>query len=212
MTDDERRHFNNLILLCDECHSMADNRDNEDRFTVELLKQWKAEHEGVAMYSYLTRQPSLLGMVITAIADADIENATEPVPQNLNPYSIADKIAYNDVQRNRVLIDEYKLFHRKLNALYQALELEASFKKEKLLRNIHRIYLAVKGRYVGGESDELPLVRANADSIIEDVQDELLEMAKRNVQCASEDTAFGVAVIMVDAFVRCKILERPRTS
>ena len=28
MDDDDRRHFNNLILLCDECHNIIDNIEN----------------------------------------------------------------------------------------------------------------------------------------------------------------------------------------
>lgn len=42
-TDDERRSFDNLILLCHKCHDMIDN--NPDIYTVEILKQWKREHE-----------------------------------------------------------------------------------------------------------------------------------------------------------------------
>ena len=42
-TDDERRDFDNLILLCHKCHDMIDN--NPDKYTVEILKKWKQEHE-----------------------------------------------------------------------------------------------------------------------------------------------------------------------
>ena len=41
MEDDERRHFDNLILLCDECHRMIDNQENEKKYPVVLLKEWK---------------------------------------------------------------------------------------------------------------------------------------------------------------------------
>ena len=42
-TDEERRGFDNLILLCHRCHDMIDN--NPDIYTVEILKKWKREHE-----------------------------------------------------------------------------------------------------------------------------------------------------------------------
>ena len=42
-TDDERSGYDNLILLCHKCHDMIDN--NPETYTVELLKQWKKEHE-----------------------------------------------------------------------------------------------------------------------------------------------------------------------
>jgi len=45
MTNDERRSYDNLILLCDEHHSIIDNKENEIKYTVETLKRWKVNHE-----------------------------------------------------------------------------------------------------------------------------------------------------------------------
>ncbi|WP_341830999.1 hypothetical protein AACH28_16300 [Sphingobacterium thalpophilum] len=45
MTDDERRSFSNLILLCDEHHTIIDNKENEGKYPVDLLKKWKDDHE-----------------------------------------------------------------------------------------------------------------------------------------------------------------------
>lgn len=42
-TEEERNGYDNLILLCHKCHDMIDN--NPEKYTVELLKQWKKEHE-----------------------------------------------------------------------------------------------------------------------------------------------------------------------
>ncbi len=50
MSDDERRHFENLILLCDECHSIVDNPENQEEYPVVLLKDWKREQEEKANY------------------------------------------------------------------------------------------------------------------------------------------------------------------
>jgi hypothetical protein len=44
MTDDERRDFDNLILLCDEHHIEIDS--HPDEFPTQLLKEWKMLHEG----------------------------------------------------------------------------------------------------------------------------------------------------------------------
>jgi hypothetical protein len=43
MTDDERRRFNNLLLLCGACHSEVDDPAFENDFPVELLQDWKIE-------------------------------------------------------------------------------------------------------------------------------------------------------------------------
>lgn len=44
MSDDERRAFANLILLCSAHHKLVD-RIKPDDYPVELLKQWKADNE-----------------------------------------------------------------------------------------------------------------------------------------------------------------------
>lgn len=45
MTDDDRRSFNNLILLCKPHHELVDKR-HADRYTAEDLEGWKASREG----------------------------------------------------------------------------------------------------------------------------------------------------------------------
>lgn len=212
MDDDQRRHFDNLILLCDECHCIIDNKENEAKYPVPLLKQWKKQHESIMTYSYLSEHPSLLNMVITAISEIELDAEEEASSPNMEAFAIEAKISHNDIKRNKALIDEYKVFYTKVNSLYQILEEQGSFKKENLLRNIRSIYLQVKGKYVGNDLDPMRMIRDNADNIIEDVQDKLLVMAEEKNSNCSEDISFGVSLIMVDAFMRCKILEEPPTE
>ncbi len=59
MTDDERRHYNNLILLCDECHSIIDNKEHETNYSVGLLKSWKINHENLVQQNLFIKKPLL---------------------------------------------------------------------------------------------------------------------------------------------------------
>ena len=207
MTDDERRHFDNLILLCDECHSIIDNPENESDYPVELLKDWKKEHEGKRQYSILTQRTSLLDSAIRAISDFEFDDDSDKleVPKAFKPI---DKIVYNSVKRNKNLIQEYSVFFPKINAIYEELESQGSFRKEKLLRNIKMLYSRIKGVYVADSDDELKIIQENADNIIEDIENQLLQMVDNN-SSTKEDIAFALPVIIVDAFLRCKILENP---
>jgi hypothetical protein len=45
MTNDERRDFKNLILLCDPHHDIADDKKKEHIYTVEVLTRWKEQRE-----------------------------------------------------------------------------------------------------------------------------------------------------------------------
>lgn len=213
MDDDQRRHFDNLILLCDECHFIIDNKDNVAMYPVGLLKEWKKQHESSQTYDCLNRHPSLLSEVIGAISEASLEPVgLELASDTMDAFDIGAKIRHNDIKRNKSLIDEYKVFYTKVNSLYETLEEQGSFKKENLLRNIRDIYLRTKGKYVGNEAKAMEIVRNNADNIIEDVQDELLILAEKNSGNYADEIAFGVSLIMVDAFMRCKILEDPSTE
>ena len=211
MSEDERRHYNNLILLCDECHGIIDNLENESDYPVALLREWKKEHESKGLTA-LNAKKSLLLVAINAIASSSLEDVEEAEETEASVFDIEEKIAYNYIVRNKPLIDEYKIFYTKIASLYGELEKQGSFKKERLLRNIRRLYLKVRGRYVSGVDDPMKAIQKNADSIIEDIEEELVASCSSENTLYDEDVAFGVSIIMVDAFMRCKILEEPPLS
>lgn len=206
MTDKERAHFDNLILLCDECHTIIDNKENEDIYSVALLKEWKKNHESKFLHEQL-RNPTLLMQAINAIADANFENDALD-DESLQAFGISDKISYNNIKRNKYLIEEYSGYYGKINSLYSELETQGSFKKEKLLRNIRMIYLKTKGKYNHESSDSPAIVQEKADDILEDIEDEFLTLISW-ANGYKEDISFGISVVLVDAFMRCKILEEP---
>lgn len=45
MTDDQRRSFHNLIIVCPTCHDVIDDPDNSQKFSAEVLRTWKRSHE-----------------------------------------------------------------------------------------------------------------------------------------------------------------------
>jgi hypothetical protein len=203
MTDDDRRHCSNLILSCDECHSIIDNPENIDKYPVELLKEWKKNHEDEIKFLHL-KEPSLFKIAIDAIAKLNLSEL-EP-PKEGEAFKISNKISYNSVKRNKPMIEEYKIYYSKINTLYEELEKQGSFKKDKLLRNIRNIYVKIKGNYVQDSENEMEIIKNNADNIIDDVQNELFNLLSKDVK---ENIYFEVSVILVDAFMRCKILEKP---
>lgn len=208
MTDDERRHYNNLLLLCDECHSIIDNKENEKKYTVALLQLWKKDHES-KMLAKLALNPSLLIEAINAISKLDLEEENDQIIEKLDAFAIEEKITFNSVKRNKFLIDEYKIYYSKINSLYAELEAQGSFKKDRLLRYIKNLYLKVKGKYIKDSVNIQMKIRENSDNIIEDIQDILSDSLLKEGSIYKEDMEFGIAVIMVDAFMRCKILEEP---
>jgi hypothetical protein len=206
MSDDERRHFNNLLLLCDEHHKTVDHKPNEALYPASLLREWKKNHEAKQQQT-LSNNPTLLSVAIKAIAKLK----TETIQDNLSveSFDIRDKITYNMIVRNVFLIEDYKIYNNKISALYQELEEQGSFRKEQLLSNIRNIYLKIAGKHAIAGVDRLKVIRNNADNIIEDVEQELMQQMTQDESTNSNDFSFAISVIMVDAFMRCKILEEP---
>lgn len=211
MTDKERKDYKNLILLCPNHHVET---NNIQIYTVEALQQMKRNHEDrirqiIAEQNLISKNPSVLNAVInhigTTILDAavPIEPITAPDPQ--------DKITYNNVIRYKPIIEEYKVYQGRLNKIYEEIERQGSAKKELLLMNIKNIYLKEKGKYKDIED-----IRKNADIIIEAVEHELWGKFEKNnddtINIPVEAIEIGILIILVDAFMRCNILEEPPQS
>jgi hypothetical protein len=204
MTDDERKHFINLILLCDECHTVIDNKANEGKYPVELLREWKRNHEADRL-NQISKNTSLLGKVIKAIADADFDEADTGKKESLVSFGVDQKIKFNSLIENRYIIETYSGFTSKINAIYGELERDGSFRKENLLKIVNLFYLKVKGKYVKSPGD----LQANADKIFEGVEEMLMKIVESERNNYQEEIFYGVAIVMTDAFIRCKILEEP---
>ena len=106
------------------------------------------------------------------------------------------------------MIREFAPYQVKLNKIYEVIEKEGSTKKELVLYNIKRIYLRVKSEY-----KDIEEIRNNADIIL----DKVIEIIWDNVDKApnkldefdQETIDFSLMIVIVDAFMRCNILEEP---
>lgn len=131
----------------------------------------------------------------------------------INSFSVEDKIEYNQVKSYAPVILEYCIYQGKLNKLYTELERSGSGRKTTLLRNIRSLYLKGKGLLLGADTSHEAL-QENADKLIEYVEGSLYELVDKSVngdrQLLFEELAFALDVIIVDAFMRCKILEEPK--
>lgn len=211
MTDDERRGFDNLILLCDEHHVIIDNKENELIYSSSLLKKWKKDHEKkilelISSKNLLSRYPLSLNNVINTIGNkmdeildlSDAENAP----------NTETKILFNNILRYEPIIREFAPYQVKLNKIYEVIEKEGSTKKELVLNNIKRVYLNVKSEY-----NNIGEIRKNADIILDKVIDIILDKiinAPNKLDEFDQETIdFSLMIVIVDAFMRCNILEEP---
>ncbi len=211
MTFDERRGFDNLILLCDEHHVIIDNKENESLYPTSLLKKWKSDHEKkilelISSKNLLSKHPLSLNKVINTIGKKMDEildlSETENAPNT------ETKILFNNIIRYEPIIREFAPYQVKLNKIYEEIEKEGSTKKELVLHNIKRVYLSVKSEY-----NNIEEIRKNADIILDKVIEKILDNidnAPNKLEEFDQETIdFSLMIVIVDAFMRCNILEEP---
>lgn len=211
MTDDERREFDNLILLCDEHHVMIDNKENEVTYPVSLLKEWKNNHEKkilefISNKNLLSKHPLALNKVINTLG-SKMDEILDLSDADTAP-NIEAKILYNNVNRYEAIIREFAPYQTKLNKIYEVIEKEGSTKKQLVLYNIKQIYFKVKSEY-----KDIEEIRKNADIIFDKVTETIwnnIDKAPNKLDELDQETInFSLMIVIVDAFMRCNILEEP---
>ncbi|CAC9475779.1 hypothetical protein BSPLISOX_131 [uncultured Gammaproteobacteria bacterium] len=196
-TDELRRQYDNLILLCPTHHKTT---DDIDKYPVEVLKSMKSEHENKMEERKVSDKPTIFVTAINALVNIEFSN--EDDIDSFNNFSINDKIDHNQIARWKPRINEYKKYQGKVESIYNNLELAGeSFKKDKLLQLIRHKYLTVQGKFL----QESKKISNKSDGILDEIEKELIN----EVEIDYDDMVIAIPIIMVDAFMRCKILEKP---
>lgn len=123
------------------------------------------------------------------------------------------KILHNNVVRFKMVLDGYKIYVGKLSTIYREFDNQGTNKTHTVLENIKLSYIKEKARLIAENPgiNEIDVIRNNADNIIELVEAHLLSeiKASSNLQISSESINLSLQIVLIDAFIRCKILEEP---
>lgn len=201
-TNEERRSFDNLILLCESCHKIIDNKANEKDYPVELLKKWKKNHQEKNLNSINGSLPNYFQQIVNAIAANNLMNVAS---SDVIPYDISEKIEYNCLKKNKYIVEEYKIYTYGLHNLYDELEEFGTIKKNVVLNRIKHLYLEAKGENTDGSIES---IRAKADDIFDEVVENVFNLIG-NTQLDESELFLAVQIVVVDAFIECKVLEKP---
>lgn len=134
--------------------------------------------------------------------------------EQFSEFSINSKIKYNNVIKFQDIIKDRAVFQGKLSVIYKEFDSQGSTKKLGIFSKIRSSYKRAKGELLKQNPNisEINLVRKNADSLIESVENDLKEIINKsnNVNAPLEVIDLGLEIVLVDAFIRCKILEPPQ--
>lgn len=139
-----------------------------------------------------------LTRIITMLAKVDC--ATFDQIKLDNDFQIDTKIDHNDLVKSNAIVKEYNIWQNCVSRIYSAFDAEGLNKSFFVLQKIRSFYLEHCSKLKG---DDL------FDAVRNDVKTEIRkhpisgELTKESIDICSD-------IIVVDAFIRCKIFENPK--
>lgn len=115
------------------------------------------------------------------------------------PYDPEIKISYNQLDTARVLIDDYKIHYHRIDNIYSDFDKQGVNKSISILNGIRTEYLALGAKV---SRDQCFF------SIIDKVTQKIRTSANYT-PIPDEELVLCVQILVVDAFIRCKIFKNP---
>lgn len=171
-------------------HIMELSVDDQRRIATFIKKELGQELDPV-------RLESNLATIINILAKEDW-NRIDALVETI-PFDIDNKIYFNNLKNARDIIDEYNLHYRQVARIYADFDREGNNKSLSVLDAIKRYYVTHKARL---NNDALFF------KVIECVAERVQESANY-AEIPVEELELCVNILVVDAFLRCKIFKNP---
>lgn len=138
-----------------------------------------------------------LAHVINELSEIDLES-NEAV-FDTTPYDIDNKIIKNNLDVFKEVVEQYDVYFYVVQRIYNEFDTMGNNKSYAVLQTIKKEYLELKSKFSGDE-----LYKAIAQNI-----KDKLSLSANLKQFYDDDLELYVDIILVDAFIKCKIFEKP---
>jgi hypothetical protein len=146
----------------------------------------------------IVKMDSNLATVINILA---AENLNEGVDSpEINTFEIIRKIEFNDLVSVKDTIDDYKIYYQKLDEKYSEFDREGSNRSLSVFQMIKKQYLLLQSENQCSHDIFYSII----DNIIG-----IVVKSKNYVEIPYEELEMCVHILVVDAFIRCKIFKNP---
>lgn len=138
-----------------------------------------------------------LATIINILSKEDWNNGDDN-PEKVK-FEIDRKITHNNLKSAKIIIEDYSIYHSRLDKIYSEFDKQGSNKSKTVLSTIRQEYAKLSANLT---DDELFF------TIIDKVQEKILDSANyQNIPF--DELELCVNILVVDAFIRCKIFENP---
>ena len=146
----------------------------------------------------IVKVDSNLATIINILANEDLAHSIES--PEINTFEIDKKIEFNDLATVKDIIDEYKVYYHKLDEKYTEFDKQGANKSLSVFR-------VIKGQYtklLAESKNSHDLFFAIINGVIG-----IIMNSKNYIEIPYEELEMCVHILVVDAFVRCKIFKNP---
>lgn len=127
------------------------------------------------------------------------ENLNENADLNVKSFEIDRKITYNHLQKTKYVIEDYKIHHSRLERIYSEFDEQGANKSFSVLQNIRQEYINLLNDF-------------SNDALFLKIKDNIIDKIRQSanfVKMPIDELELSVNILLVDAFIRCKIFENP---
>ena len=167
------------------------------RSSPEQKRIYKFIKEELGVDIDVTKFDSNLASVINILSKERWDDANNH--DSTNSFEVDRKITFNELDRSRSIIEEYRVYYKKVDEKYSEFDQQGVNKSFSVLRSISKEYILLKGK---GNPDEI------FEEVIERTKNKVLESANF-IEIPIDELELCVDILVVDAFIRCKIFENP---
>ena len=143
---------------------------------------------------------SNLAIIINALSQEDLSNIEQI--KNLNAYDIGRKIDYNGLEISEQLIEDYRHYYNLLDLKYQTFDASGVNKSLSVLQAIRSEYVGVLKNKSKQDPDDIFF------ETIKRVNKKIVK-SRNWVEIPEDELNMCVEILVVDAFIRCKIFKNP---
>lgn len=146
----------------------------------------------------IVKLDSNLATIINILANENLaENIESP---EINSFEIHKKIDFNELTSVKETIDEYKIYYHKINEKYTEFDKQGSNKSLSVFQIIKKQYLL----FLAGKNEPSETFFGIIDNVIS-----IIISSKNYIEIPYEELEMCVYILVVDAFIRCKIFKNP---
>ena len=146
----------------------------------------------------IVKVDSNLASIINILSQEDLSGIVDS--PEINSFEILRKIEFNDLLTVQPTIDDYKVYYHRLDEKYKEFDRQGANKSLSVLAVIRKQYVKLSVENIEPHEMFFSII----DNLIE-----LIMNSKNYMEIPYEELEVCVSILVVDAFIRCKIFKNP---